>query len=103
MSASGRRALGRPTSFRCFSNTLLVPLQTKTVLPAEVEQCHISEYAHQQLQEKYAVFNEQCKAELQEMNKNIIENIVARGGTEGWDTDINALTKKFEFDSFEEC
>jgi len=36
------------------------------------------------------------------MNKNIIENIVARGGTEGWDTDVNALKKSFEFDSFEE-
>ena len=37
------------------------------------------------------------------MNKNIIEAIVARGGTEGWDTDVNALTKSFEFDSFEEA
>lgn len=37
------------------------------------------------------------------MNKNIIENIVARGGTEGWDTDVYAMKKSFEFDSFEEC
>ena len=36
------------------------------------------------------------------MNKNIIENIVARGGTEGWDTTVEALRKSFEFDSFEE-
>ena len=37
------------------------------------------------------------------MNKNIIENIVARGGAEGWDTDMYAMKKSFEFDSFEEC
>jgi len=37
------------------------------------------------------------------MNKNIIENIVARGGTFGWETDVNALTRNFEFDSFEEA
>jgi pterin-4a-carbinolamine dehydratase len=37
------------------------------------------------------------------MNKNIIENIVARGGTEGWKTDVNSLTKVFEFDNFEAC
>lgn len=36
------------------------------------------------------------------MNKNIIENIVARGGTEGWETTPNAMTKSFEFNSFEE-
>lgn len=36
------------------------------------------------------------------MNKNIIENIVNRGGTEGWDTDMYAMKKTFEFDSFEE-
>ena len=102
-SAGSRRALARPTAFRNFSSTLLVPLQTKTVAPAEIEHCNISEHAHAQLQEQYTAFNEQCKAELQEMNKNIIENIVARGGTEGWDTDIYALTRKFEFDSFEEC
>ena len=37
------------------------------------------------------------------MNKNIIENIVARGGTDGWDTDVSALRKSFEFSSFEEA
>ncbi len=63
-SVNGRRVLTRPSALRNFSSTLLVPLQTKTVLPVEVEQCNISEYAHQQLQEKYAAFNEQCKGEL---------------------------------------
>ena len=37
------------------------------------------------------------------MNVNIIDNIVARGGTFGWETDVNQLTKSFEFDSFEEA
>ena len=37
------------------------------------------------------------------MNKNLIENIVAAGGTEGWDIDTYAMKKNFEFDSFEEC
>lgn len=37
------------------------------------------------------------------MNKNIIENIVNRGGTEGWDTDMYAMKKNFEFNSFEQA
>ena len=37
------------------------------------------------------------------MNETLIDNIIARGGTEGWSTegDLDALTKTFEFDSFE--
>lgn len=37
------------------------------------------------------------------MNKNIIESIVARGGIEGWVTDLNSLTKVFRFQTFEAC
>lgn len=88
---------------RTFSSSLLVPLANKPEMPAEIKANHITEAAHQKLQQEYAVFNEQCKAELQEMNKNIIENIIARGGTHGWDTDVNELKKTFEFDSFEEA
>lgn len=103
MMMTGRRALAfRPAAMRNFSSSLLVPLATKPEVPAEIESNSISEYAHNQLLESYAVFNEQCKVELQEMNKNIIENIVARGGTEGWETTPNAMTKSFEFNSFEE-
>mmetsp|Transcript_22195 Transcript_22195/g.29692 ORF Transcript_22195/g.29692 Transcript_22195/m.29692 type:complete len:231 (-) Transcript_22195:238-930(-) len=104
MNMFARRALAaRPTAMRSFSSSLLVPLAARAEVPAEIESQHISEAAHALLQEKYAAFNEQCKAELQEMNKNIIEAIVSRGGTEGWDTDVNALTRSFEFDSFEEA
>ena len=88
---------------RCFSSGLLVPLQVKTQCPAEIENPHISEHAHNQLLERYAEFNEQCKAEQKEMNNNIIENIANRGGTEGWDVDEFSMTKSFEFGSFEEC
>ena len=104
MNMFSRRVLAaRPTAVRHFSSSLLVPLAVRADAPAEIEANHISEAAHAKLQEEYAVFNEQCKVELQEMNKNIIEAIVARGGTEGWDTDVNALTRSFEFDSFEEA
>lgn len=102
-SVASRRALMSKTSQRCFSSGLLVPLQAKADAPAEIMNNHISEYAHAQLQESYAVFNENCKAELQEMNKNIIENIIHRGGTEGWDSDMYAMKKTFEFTSFEEA
>ena len=98
-----RRAFLRPATVRNFNSSLLVPLQAKFDAPAEIDNRHISDQAHRELQESYAAFNEQCKSELQEMNKNIIENIVARGGTEGWDTDLYAMKKDFEFDSFEEC
>ena len=37
------------------------------------------------------------------MNKNIIDNIAARGGTEGWRTTEDELTKSFTFDSFEQA
>ena len=104
-SFAGRRVLlTKPTAaMRCFSSGLLVPLQSKVDAPAEIENSHISDYAHAQLLEKYAAFNEQCKAEQKEMNNNIIENIANRGGTEGWDVDDYSMRKNFEFDSFEEC
>ena len=104
-SIAGKRVLlAKPTAaMRCFSSGLLVPLQSKAAVPAEIENSHISDYAHAQLQEKYAAFNEQCKAEQKEMNNNIIENIANRGGTEGWDVDDYSMRKNFEFDSFEEC
>jgi len=39
------------------------------------------------------------------MNNNIIENIEARRGTEGWATaeDLSCMTKSFEFTSFEQA
>ena len=104
-SVFARRTLlaSRPTAQRFFSSSLLVPMSAKAEVPAEVQSTPMSDAAHETLLANYAAFNEQCQGELQEMNKNIIENIVARGGTDGWDTQVEAMKKSFEFDSFEEC
>ena len=82
---AGRRGLIQKslTSMRSFSTSLLVPLEHKVEAPAEIEASLISDHAHAQLLAGHSAFNEQCMAEPQEMNKNIIEIIVARGGTEG--------------------
>lgn len=54
-------------------------------------------------QQEYDQYNEKCRQDLQQMNETKIDNLIARGGTEGWETigDLDALTKTFEFDSFE--
>ena len=56
-----------------------------------------------ELEATHAAFNERCAEELQDMNKNIIDNIVDRGGNEGWDTTEDHLKKSFTFDTFEEA
>ena len=103
-SVFARRTLlaARPTQ-RMFSSSLLVPMQPKAEAPAEVQNTPMSDAAHADLLANYAAFNEQCQSELQEMNTNIIDNIVARGGNDGWDMKNDALVKSFDFDSFEEC
>ena len=47
-SLAGKRVLlAKPTAaMRCFSSGLLVPLQSKASVPAEIENSHISDYAH---------------------------------------------------------
>lgn len=80
-----------------------MPLAEKPQFPAELVTTPLSDAVHTQLQEKYAVFNENCRHELQEMNANLIENIVSRGGEAGWDTTEDAMQKTFDFNSFEEC
>ena len=39
------------------------------------------------------------------MNENLIDNLISRGGTEGWSTEgeLDALTKTFMFDNFEQA
>lgn len=39
------------------------------------------------------------------MNQNLIENIIQRGGTEGWTTaeNLDDLKKSFTFATFEQC
>ena len=39
------------------------------------------------------------------MNENLIDNLISRGGTDGWSTvgELDALTKTFVFDNFEQA
>ena len=78
-------------------------MASQLAVPAEIENSSISEAIHAQLQQKYAEFNEQCAKELEEMNKNVISNIISRGGNSGWATaeNFDDLSKSFDFDSFE--
>jgi 4a-hydroxytetrahydrobiopterin dehydratase len=57
------------------------------------------------LEVAYNEFNENCAAELVEMNQNVISNIVARGGDAGWEQakNFDYLKKNFEFTSFEQA
>jgi 4a-hydroxytetrahydrobiopterin dehydratase len=56
-------------------------------------------------QEKYDKYNQKCRNDLKEMNENKIDNILASGGTDGWNTEgeLDALSKTFQFDSFEQA
>lgn len=103
-SAALRRvaAFARPSTLRQFA--LLVPVsRPPTELPADIQTTPLTDAYYNRLQQEYAVFNESCKTELQEMNKNIIEAIVERGGNDGWDTTEDRMTKTFSFTSFEQC
>jgi 4a-hydroxytetrahydrobiopterin dehydratase len=93
--------LSKPTA-RNFA--LLVPVtRPQKELPMDVQTTPLSDEFYGKLAAEYAAFNDNCKNELQEMNKNIIENIVDRGGNDGWDTTEDRMTKAFEFSSFEQC
>ena len=107
MMFSTTRPLRRVTMFRqpvMRSFATIVPIEKVTSEPpAEIQSTPLSDAMYSELQEQYDAFNESCKSELQTMNKNIIEAIVDRGGNDGWDTTEDAMTKKFDFDSFEQC
>ena len=65
----------------------------------------VTEAYFAKLQQEHTAFNEACKAELQMMNQNIITDIMDRGGHDGWETEtnLNFMTKSFDFKSFEEA
>lgn len=70
---------------RMFSNVLLAPLHATPEVPAVMNEGFlVSKHYDRLLQEKYDAFNEKCKKDLQQMNENKIDNIISRGGTEGW-------------------
>jgi pterin-4a-carbinolamine dehydratase len=59
------------------------------------------------IQDTHQEFNELCKSQLIDMNTNKINSIEDRKGDEGWQQHVDgdalvALSKSFEFDSFEE-
>ena len=86
--------------------SLLVPLAEKQWAPAEVAHLPITAENDSRLQEEYRQFNEQCVVEQGAMNDNLIRNIIARGGDEGWTYDATQrkfMTRDFEFNSFEQC
>ena len=58
-----------------------------------------------ELQESYEDFNKGCAQELVDMNQNVIQNIISRGGDAGWEhsPDYDWLKKSFEFSSFEQA
>ena len=84
-------------------SALLVPLHQQQDLPAEIANPVLTRAYFAELDAKYAEFNDNCAVELEEMNKNVISNIIARGGHKGWETadNLDDLTKSFEFQSFE--
>ena len=91
----------RPTALRQFS--LLVPQVPKPEPPAELQNTPQTDQMYAELEAQHQAFNEKCAGELQDMNKNIIDNIVDRGGSEGWDATEDYLKKSFHFDSFGEA
>lgn len=89
------------TPTRQFS--LLVPLNVQQSAPAELMFTPLTIAASDALQQAYTEFNASCASQLEEMNKNVISNIIARGGNNGWETaeNLDDLKKSFNFDSFE--
>jgi hypothetical protein len=91
----------KPT--RGFTSLLMpLPLQPNQVsVPAEIENPLQSTAAYVQLQLRHSLFNEECARQLEEMNKNVISNIISRGGNKGWTTadNLDDLTKQFQFRS----
>lgn len=89
---------------RAFSQ-LLVPLGSQAPAPAELTSTPLTDKYFADLAVEYKQFNDNCAVELQEMNKNVIENIVNRGGSVGWEhaEDNTSLKKSFEFSSFEQA
>ena len=104
MMASGARS-AQIAKFNSRQFSLLVPLQAKAQVPAEVQNTPLTNAFFADLEQKHTEYNESCKAQLKEMNQNLITNIIERGGNDGWDVkeDLSNMTKSFEFTSFEQA
>ena len=92
-----------------FSSNLLVPLDTNPNLPSEFTNgFNLTDKLIEKRLEEYEVFNQLCRDQLKEMTNNKIDMIMARKGIEGWSEinetgNLDALTKSFEFSSFEQA
>ena len=85
--------------------SLLVPLQAKAEVPAEVSNHPLTDEYFRELTQMHNEYNVDCQNQLKEMNENLITNIIQRGGNDGWEVqeDFSKMTKKFEFKSFEQA
>jgi len=70
MNAAYLRGAARPMYRACATRqfSLLVPLQAKANLPAEIQNSPLTDRYFNELKAQYATFNEACNVELQEMN-----------------------------------
>ncbi len=70
MNAAYLRGAARPVLRTCSTRqfSLLVPLQSKANLPAEIQSTPLTDRYFNELKAKYATFNAACHVELQEMN-----------------------------------
>lgn len=70
MNAAFVRGASRPLFRTCATRqfSLLVPLQNKLSLPAELTNTPLTDRFFNDLKADYAIFNAACQTELQEMN-----------------------------------
>ena len=84
--------------------SMLTPIQKPVVVATqEYQDLPLAAKEMADIQEAHAKFNEYCGEELKMMDQNVIQNIVDRGGNQGWDLDDFEMTKTFSFGSFEQC
>ncbi len=68
------------------SSALLVPLHRPEDMTEELTNLLESQRDYENTLAKYEDYNMQCVEDLREMNENRIQNIIERGGMEGWET-----------------
>lgn len=67
-------------------STLLVPLEQRPELPAELGSYELTTRELTDLEKSFKEFNASALEQLKEMNENKITNIIERGGVDNWIT-----------------
>lgn len=67
-------------------STLLVPLEQRPELPAELGSYELTTRELSDLEKSFKEFNASALEQLKEMNENKITNIIERGGVDNWIT-----------------